>query len=447
MTPLNHYKFNIQVSKAYQYMSFMGARIDVDLLNSKVSDIEKEIDEKQSLLNDSLGFVLNPKSPKQASEYLYTSLALPKKYNSVKQSDGSIRRSLSTDYLTVLKLSHEFPQYKNLKRIGEIRKLHTRLSHLKGIRYDKNNICRWTFNVVGTSTGRSSGYKPYNDVGIQPQNVDRRDRDLFLPARDGHWWMKADLEGADSVTVAAILQHLGDATLHDDLKAGLKPAQVLALALLDENNEVMNQTQEWLLENKVRLTNTKGKHFYKVAKMVNHGSAYLLSAGGMSTQIFEQSDGEIHMEPQKCKTLQEILFRRYDYTLYHRFMKELMMKDAVLETTGGQKRRFYGRKDHSTLREMLAFLPQAHTCYVTNTVINRLYRDPMNRVAAGNLFFKICNQVHDETDSYFPKGQESIASKIFNSLKEVPLKIFGIPFRIEFEAEYGENWGSQNFKL
>lgn len=442
-----HYEFNIKTSKAYQYMSFMGAKINKEKLQEKIEEISKEIEESQTKLGDLYKLDINPKSPKQVGDYIYKTLELPKKFNSVKQADGTVRKSLSTDYLTVLKLSHEYPQYKALRLIGNIRKLHTRFSHLKGISYDKKGICRWTFNVVGTSTGRSSGYKPYDEVGIQPQNVDRRDRDLFLPVYDDYWWLKADLEGADSVTVAAILEYLGDSRLHDDLKAGIKPAQVLALALLLKDNFVMNYSQLEIITLLGKLKTKEGKHYYKVAKMVNHGSAYKLSGGGMSTQMFQQSDGEIYMDSKECTSLQELLFKRYNYRLYHEFIEKIMLKNPVLETAGGQRRRFYGRRDHSTLREMLAFLPQAHTCFVTNTVINRLYYDNRNHLSNGNLFIKPCNQVHDETDSYIPKGQEARASKVFNSLKEVPLSIYGVPFEIKFEAEYGPSWGEQPYTL
>ena len=98
------------------------------------------------------------------------------------------------------------------------------------------------FNVVGTDTSRVSGYKPLDGKGVQPQNVDSRDRDLFL-ADEGCFWLKADLEGADSWTVAAQCQALGDSNMMNDLLGGIKPAQALAIAHVFDRKLITASTE------------------------------------------------------------------------------------------------------------------------------------------------------------------------------------------------------------
>lgn len=442
----DHYKFNICVSRAYQYMSMRGAFIDREKLMTRTMQLQALVEQKTEELHDTIGFKINVKSPKQVKEYLYSKkrLGLPERTTSFKNPDGTTDERVTADYLTTLYLGRTYPQYPAVTLIGELRKIHKRLSSLTKIKYDALGICRWNFNVVGTETGRSSGYKPYDGLGIQPQNVDRRERDLFLPP-DGYWWCKADLEGADSVTVAACLEALGDPRLHEDIKAGIKPAQTLALAMM-LGSHVLSWSQSEILAALKDLKTLQGKTLYRVAKAINHGSAYMLSPGGMHTNIFKQSDGELFITPEECKKNQQLLFARYDYPLYHRQVESLMRSGATLRASSGQERVFYGRADNSTLRKMLAYLPQAHTAYVTNMAIKRMYEDPANRTATG-LFLQLCNQVHDETDFYVPVGHEKKAADIFNRAKDVPLSVWGVDFTIQFDAEYGTSWGHQEHPL
>lgn len=440
-----HYKFNIRVSRAYEYMALTGATIDVDKLNQRVVDLSATADKLQEEINKQVGKPLNVRSPKQVKTYLYERLKLPERIKKFKNPDGTEGERVTSDYLTILYLGRQYEELPVITQIGKLRKLYKRISALTKIGYDKKHICRWGYNVVGTETGRSSGYKPLIGEGVQPQNVDRRDRDLFLPP-EGYYWCKADLEGADSVTVAACLEALGYPRLHEDIKNHVKPAQVLALAML-LGDEVMGWSLNKIKEQLPILKSDKGKTMYRVAKAINHGSAYMLSPAGMHSNIFLQSDGELFVTPTQCKISQELLFSRYYYPAYHRQVQTIMNTKKFLKTGHGQCRTFFGRYDNSTLREMLAYLPQAHTAFVTNTTIERLYKSPENRTPDGNLFLRLCNQVHDETDFYFPIGEETRTRELFNSCKEVPLTIWNVPFLIEFDAAYGSSWGVQSYSL
>ena len=441
----DHYKFNIRVSRAYEYMALNGARVNVDKLHQRTLEIDAKAKQLQEILNDTVGRKINVRSPKQVKELLYNELKLPEKTKQIKQPDGSRKESITADYLTTLYLGKQFPEHPEITMVGLLRKVYKRLSSLQNIKYDSNRRCQWGFNVVGTETGRSSGYKPLNLLGVQPQNVDRRERDIFVPP-EGYHWAKADLEGADSVTVAACLEALGDSKLHDDLKAGLKPAQALGVSLL-LGDEVMSWPVERIKEQFHLLKGEAGKKMYATAKAVNHGSAYMLSPGGMHAGIFLKSDGDLYILPKECKRSQDLLFARYDYPAYHKQIGVQMRSNPLLKTSHGQERYFFGREDNATLRKMLAYMPQAHTAYVTNHCIEGMYYDKTNRTPTGGLRVPLCNQVHDETDFFIKHGDEDFAKKLFNSHSQVPLKIWGVPFLIEFEAEYGTDWGSQPHTL
>lgn len=441
----SHYKFNIRVSRAYQYMALQGCHVDVDRLFHRVTEVGLQVKSQQEELNDTIGRDLNVRSWKQVREYLYGDLGIPEQTKAKKNRDGSMEEVVTSDYLTMLYLARLYPQLPQIMLMGVLRKTKKKLSFLESLSYDPADYrCQWNFNVVGTETGRSSGYKPLNLLGVQPQNVDRDERNLFVPP-NGYWWCKADLEGADSVTVAACLKSLGEPRLLDDIEAGVKPAQTLALALT-LGDEVMSWSADQIKSELGQLKSAEGKKMYRVAKAVNHGSAYMLSAKGMHSNIFKQSDGDLFIPVNKCDYSQQLLFRRYNYELYHAQMGKIMRSRPFLRCANGQERYFFGREDNSTMRKMLAYMPQAHTAFVTNRVIERLYYNKENR-SGRDLRVKLANQVHDETDFYIKKGDETFASKLFHSSCHVPLEIWGVPFEIKFEAEYGPNWGEQNKEL
>jgi len=437
----DHYKFNIRISRAYQYMSLTGARVDKTKKNYRILQLQEESKHYQKVIEETCGKGFNVGSSKKMKHLLYDTYKLPVMKKTAKRKDGSTHEVSTADNLTLLHFAREHPEFPILEVLGRQRKLKKRISALVNLKHHPDGRIGWGFNVVGTETGRSSGYKPLDGLGVQPQNVDRRDRDLFLPP-EGYHWVKADLEGADSLTVAACLESMGDPRLHDDLKAGLKPAQTLAIAMALKDNGVMSWPVEKIIASIPVLKKSENKNFYKIAKAINHGSAYMLSPKGMHTTIFNQSDGDLFIPPADCVQMQNLLFDRYAYPMYHEQMLTLMNSGALLRTEYGQERYFFGRKDNATRRKMLAYLPQAHTAYVTNSAIERLYYGDANRNPDGRLFMPLCNQVHDETDFYLPIGQEDRGAEVFDSVKRTPLSIWGVDFEIEFEAEYGSHWGN-----
>lgn len=443
---MNHYKFNIRVSRAYNYMSKRGCCIDKEKLNQMKIDTLKQINDTQEELNASAGKSINVKSPKQMKEWLYHDLRLPIAYKAKKDKFGNREQTETADALSVYKAAGEHPEIPALGIAAKLRKLHKKMSGLEGIETDEKGICHWSFNCCGTKVGRSSGSKPLIEAGVQPQNVDKAFRDLFIPP-DGMVWVKADLEGADSVTMGACMKALGEPLLMDDIKHRIKPAQTVALELMT-GEPFTQKSQEEIKAAIHLLKEPKGKKFYKITKAVNHGSAYMLGFDGMSDNMLRISEGELYVSPKDCKTYQQKLFSRYNYKRYHLEIEKIMRRDPMLKAANGQTRIFYGRADNAMCREMCSYLPQVHTAYVTNKVIERFYYDKAAR-KGDRLLLQLCNQVHDELCGFVYEDEVDEVERLFKEFCYVPLSIWGVDFIIEFEAQCGPTWGTmtRDFKL
>lgn len=452
-----HYNFNIRVSRAYQHMAFQGCKINKDLLEQKKKETQKELDEKTAQFYDIVGKKISVTSPKQMKDWLYIDLGLPMKLKVKKDKYGNREASETADALSVYILAGEHPEIPALRLVNQLRKLHKRLSGLEGIKTDDKGVCRWSFNCVGTKVGRSAGYKPLHEPGVQPQNVDKLFRDLFIPP-EGYLWVKADLEGADSVTMAACMKAieeqrmLGDlkvlkegrkvipikydglSNLYHDIDAWIKPAQVVALEILLKK-PVTSWSIEEIKAELPKLKTPEGKKIYKIAKAINHGSAYMLGFQGMSDNMLRLSEGELYVSPTTCKKFQETLYARYDYRMYHGVIRNIMENNPTLQAANGQERFFYGRPDNAMLREMCSYLPQVHTAFVTNKVIERFYYDK-------DSVLLLNNQVHDELDGFVLEDDVDKLEQQFREKCYVPLTIWGVEFNIRFEAQVGQTWGT-----
>ena len=302
-----HYKFNVNLSRVFQYMSLRGCFINRPLLRDRVASLDAEGARMEAELHALASKRINVRSPKQMKEWLYKELRLPVKTKMHKNEDGSVEDRESADFLSLAYLAREYPDLPALMAAARLRKHQTRLSKLRKLvdETGPNGECYWNFNAVGTETGRASGYKPYNGLGVQPQNPDKRDRDLFIPVRDdlydknGLQWLKCDLEGADAWTVAAQMVTLGDNTMFEDLKVGLKPALVLALAytfgehLISADRATLAALSK---DKKPYFKTPEGKQKYDTTKAVSHGcltaDAEVLTPSGW-VKIADYRDEEI----------------------------------------------------------------------------------------------------------------------------------------------------------
>lgn len=449
---LEHYKFNVRVSRAFQYMAIHGVRFDVSKRDNRLKELRAQEEQMQVDLDSAAGHTIMVTSPKKMKTWLYDELKLPVRYKEKVDDEGDREMVETQDYLTILLLARQFPKLPAIMLAGRLRKLKKRISSLALIETRPGtSIIGWNFNIVGTETGRASGYKPADGWGVQPQNVDARDRDLYC-AGDNEFWCKADLEGADSWTVAAMLVALGDNRMMDDLLNHVKPAQCLAIASLygehlitadvDTIHGYLPQLKAEVKLQEARLG--KKRTIYDACKAVSHGSNYCMGPQTTHENIFKKTDGDLYVPVDDCKRMQGLYERRYRglFKLRER-MVGLLNSHGYLDAYSGNRRYFFGRRDNSTVREMISQLPQAHTTYATNLLLERLYYWRGNRCGPDNvrLVHKPVNQVHDETNTFFAREKFEQARSIFSACSTNAMECWGVNFTIPFESTYGLNWG------
>lgn len=439
---LQHYSFNIKFSRVLEYCSRHGICFDEAARDKRLKELEEKAQEQQDIIDKELGKALNVSSPKQVNTLLYDDWKLPPKIELDEDSEtGETIERIKSGYLEILYLSKKFPGYPLLRPIGNLRKLKHRMSALRQIT-PRNGWVYWDFTTTGTETGRASGKKPKHGFGCQPQNVDKRDRDLFF-APEGFDFYKADLEGADSWTQAAQLCAIGDDRLMRDLLAGLKPAQVLALSII-YGTELLTWSTEDIKKvlAKGDLKSKEGKVKYAISKAISHGSAYMMRGKTMHSNIFKQSDGELYVEPSDCEEWQKLFFLRYNFPRLHQHMRGILNTLGYSEGSNGIQRYFLGRRDDSTLRTFLSSAPQANTGRGTNETMFNLFTSPSNLQPDGTLMLQPINQVHDEMDAIGRTEHREPIHNLFVASSNIEQEVFGTKFTIPFAEDRGTHWGN-----
>lgn len=383
-------------------------------------------------------------------DYLYEELKLPQQWKENKETG---EMSLTADYEALLKLSRHcqkqsLPHELQVVQLAiELRALKTRAQMLE-ISADNDGRIRCGYNLVGSETGRITCYTSPTGSGYNLQTIPNYtntkdapggvlgDRDLFLADPD-HWLFQCDLAGADGWTYAAYAAMLGDSTMLDDYRFGLKPAKILALML--KGFQVDFSDREALKEASKKIDKDDWEYF--ACKRVQHGAAYVEGEITISRSILKDSEGKLFMEPSECGKLKRFYFTRYPgIPRWHDWTASRLKQRPVLTAASGQVRRFFGRPDE-LLTKAVAHEPQANTTYATNLAMYRLWSDPDNRLPEGRLRIEPLHQVHDALCGQFKKEDTAWAASKIHEWFENPLQIAGQSITIPYEGGYGPSWG------
>ena len=442
----------------------------------------------EPLTQSDIGFInlackwsMNCDSPKQLQKYLYGTLDLPEQ-KVKKKVDGKYVYKVTTDFLALLQLK------KHLKKLGEpggtrdkvidlvmeIGLLSTRASALQA-KVDPDGRMRCGYNLVGTDTGRMACYASPTGSGFNlttatkgistkpidhPLRIGMRDH---FRADEGCWMAQCDLAGADGWTVGAHLARLGDPTMLDDLKFGLKPAAIICYMARHGDHSLRGLSRA---EIKPLLKEVKSEDWdYFAYKQCIWGLCYTMGPDKMILVVAKKSAGAIWLSRDQINKFRQSVFARYNVHLWHRYTQHQLSKRPEIVAASGHVRRFFGRPTE-ILGQALAHEPQANTTYATNLAAWKLWTDKDNRTTfygldvqsirnmdgirterplqRTKLRIEPLHQVHDALLVQFKKTDTPWAVSQIKSYFSNEIVIAGIPITIPFEGNYGESWGNLN---
>jgi uracil-DNA glycosylase family 4 len=311
-------------------------------------------------------------------------------------------------------------------------------------------------------TGRMAASKTAAGTGA---NLMAWARDLrrVCVADPGREMGRYDLSGADSWTVAAELTRLGDPTMLEDLKFGLKPARILCMAY--QHGETANRVGREELRKLIRATTTES-WLYDGAKASCHGTSYGAGWQTIKDTVLKNSLKDLPLvlaeakpvvlSKKQIEVFQGGFLARYKIKLWHEREGREMVEQGYIKTTSGNVRRFYGLKAewdstrnrkvpcHETLKEWLAHKPQYWTTRALKLALEKLWDDPENRLEDGGLRVEPLLCVHDSLDMQWEVEERAWALEKAPEWFTNELEIVeGVRVVIPVEGKTGTDWGME----
>jgi uracil-DNA glycosylase family 4 len=455
---LTHYHKNVEMLNPLLYMELRGIKYDTKNVEQKLKETHEEIQKVGEALNQIAGTELRGTkgslSAKRLASALYDKLGYPKQYKklqygSLKQAAGV--KTLTTDIEALLTLRKRQPNDRFLDGVLKHRHLEGLIETLS-IKCDPDGRVRCGYNVVGTETGRLTCYTSPTGAGANLQTITKKLRDNYI-ADDEYEMFQCDLAGADGWTVAAHCARLGDPTMLDDLRSGIKIAKVIVL--LYQLGVDINKLDRDSLANAIRVVDPDAWEYF-ACKRVQHATNYLVGVPTLCAQVMKDSfklSGEpIYLEHAQGRAFQDLYKSRYrGLELYHSWAHSKLLADGLLTSASGHTRVFFGRRFgtgiHETIKEFLADEPQQNTTWATNLAMLALWNDPENRRPDGSLIIEPLHQVHDALIGQWPVAARDWAKRKVQKYFNNVLKIAGIDICIPFEGRYGRSWGELTNEL
>lgn len=460
-----HYLFNVDLLRPIARMELRGIKYDTGTAAIELGQVKASLAECRTRISTRVGYDLcggkGSLSSTKLRRCLYEEKSYPPQY-----SGRGPDKKITTDVEALLNLRKKFPNDPLLSDVLLHRKLESILETLE-VSTDPDGRVRCGYNLVGTETGRLTCYTSPTGSGANLQTITKKLRKLYT-ADDGYWLFQCDLSGADGWTVAAHCLRLGDPTMWDDYRAGLKPAKILAL-MYQHGADATRCSREELRE-RCKVVDQDG-WLYFACKRVQHGTNYGMQETTMSTQIMKDSykmTGQaIYVEKAVCAQLQRLYLVRYSGVYsWHTWAKKEVFEGRNLKGASGHTRVFLGRRrsfnpktrqseaDHETWKEFLSTEPQDNTGYANNLVLHRLWTDPENRIVASRtdtstahgLVIEPLHTVHDAVIGQFRKEHTAWAVPKIRSWYQNVITIAGTELIIPFEGAYGPSWGELGAK-
>ena len=150
-------------------MMLRGVRIDTRLKDSLRLDLMQAMADREQWMQDTLGQVLNPRSPKQMQKFFYQDLGLPTQYNRKSgrpTCDAKALAKLAKREILIRPVVEVIEQYRSLGVF---------LSTFINARLDHDKRMRCSYNLAGTETFRYSSSSDAFGYGTNLQNLPKGD--------------------------------------------------------------------------------------------------------------------------------------------------------------------------------------------------------------------------------------------------------------------------------
>ncbi|MFZ5775700.1 MAG: DNA polymerase I [Thermodesulfobacteriota bacterium] len=343
-------------------MEKAGITVDEEVLAGLASEFGQQLDDLQATIYSLAGEEFNINSPRQLGEILFEKLRLPQ------------GRKTKTGYSTDAKVLEDLARYHDLpaaviahRNLSKLKS--TYVDKLVGLIHSRTGRVHTSFNQTVTATGRLSSSNP-NLQNIPIRTPEGQKIRAAFVAAPGHCFLSADYSQIDLRVMAHYSQD---------------PA---LLAAFRDGQDIHSRTAAEIFRvNQAFVT----PEMRRVAKTINFGIVYGMSAFGLSSQL--------NISRKEAATFIERYFEHYPGV--KRFMEEIVAKarqDGFVTTLLNRRRPLPDiASSNKTVREFAERTAINTPIQGTAADIIKLATIAATRaIAANGLTTRLLLQIHDE---------------------------------------------------
>lgn len=377
---------DFQQSLFYPVLQTMNRGIlpDAEATTRISAELADAIAEREAWLTAAIGHPLNPKSPKQMSDFFYRELDQKKvlKRGTISPTcdDAALEKIASREPLLLPVVS----------RISELRSLGVFKSTFIDAELDIDERIRCSFNIAGTKSYRFSSSQNAFGSGLNLQNIPTGDEDAeastaalpnvrknFIPD-PGFVFFDIDLDSAD---LRIVVEEADIPAMREWLADGKKPYVEVA--------------KEYYKDPSI----TKSHPAYKFFKAFCHATHYMGTPSGMADAVNNNLRvvGLPSMTVTELQKLQDWYFGMFpELKTWHEKIEHQVVERHYVENAFGYRFHFFDRITKDVLNEAVALIPQSTVA----CVINRGYKN----LHDNHPEIEVLLQVHDSLGGQFPEG-------------------------------------------
>ncbi len=382
-----------------------GIKLDAGALHEMSRDLNQQLQQVETDLYRSIGHAVNINSPQQLSQVLFQELGLPKTKRT--------KTGYSTDANSLEMLRGLHPVVDQILEYRQISKLKsTYVDALPEMVNPVTGRIHTSYNQTGSATGRISSSDPnLQNIPIRTE-LGRQVRKAFVA--DGSDWL---LFSADySQIELRVLAHLSrDEGLLEAFKRG---------------EDIHSSTASLMFETPIDQVNSDMR---RIAKVLNFGVIYGLSAHGISQQTgFSREEG-IHFI--------ETYFAKYPgISEYLEGVKAKTRECQFVETVMG-RRRYVPDINASSFNVRGAAERMAINMPIQGTaadIMKLAMIKVQDRLEREKMRTKMLLQVHDELVFEVPQDELDMLHEL--ALEEMPAA-HALDVSLKVDAKWGPTWG------
>jgi len=409
------FNFAMELLEPLLFMMMKGISVDHDAIKLHREQYKEKVEGLEATFKEKFGDV-NPRSSKQMMELAYKTLAL----NPVMKKGRP-----TADKKAIEKLAIKSP---DIAIAADIRSEKTIVSNYLGMSLDIDGRLHCSFNSTGTETRRLSSSESVFGSGRNLQNLPKKIRNIIV-SDPGKTLIEADLSGAESRVVAYLSEDPIGIKVFESGKNIHTSTACMLFAMTPE--EVKADKEKCDTEGR----DTEAKYF--IAKKLRHS----VEKYGSWVTISEQ----LRVSASKAKELIERFYMNNpNLQMWFRQIESNLKRDRTIITPFGDKRIFFGRFGHQTVKEAVAHVAQDTVGKIINTGIIKVY----NTLCKDYPDLEILLQVHDALVCQCnDENVKAICQQLPTLLKlEVPYR--SGKFTIPVDLKTGKNWRDmEEFKV